>query len=220
MKLLQLNQLGDSINGLKESFDNLPHTDHKDGKFRLRRYSAIELRTSFWDAKEEAVVERLDHRVFNQSEDYNKHQGGMARDFKEIENSTLQSEGMKEICLIFKHANDLIDGQEIEIHQMRVLTQEDGRAQTSPEGVHQDGYDHIAMVGINRHNIFGGELLVYEMGPKGVGHKHVPFLTYALGEGEMILLDDRKLWHNANPVVAGGEFETGHGDWFILCAST
>jgi hypothetical protein len=126
---------------------------------------------------------------------------------------------MKEICLTFKHANDLIDGQEIEIHQMRVLTQEDGRAQTSPEGTHQDGYDHIAMVGVNRHNIHGGELLVYEMGPNGEGHKHVPFLTYALDEGEMIMLDDRKLWHNANPVVAGEEFRTGHGDWFILCAS-
>jgi len=143
----------------------------------------------------------------------------MDRDFKEIEDSTLQDEGMKEICLTFKHANDLIDGQEIEIHQMRVLTQEDGRAQASPEGIHQDGYDYIAIVGINRHNIFGGELLVYEMGPKGVGHAHTPFLTYTLDEGEMIMLDDRRLWHNANSIVADGESKKAYGDWFILCAS-
>ena len=101
MKLLQLNQLGDSLGDLKESFNGLPHTEHKDGKYRLRRYSVIELRTSFWNAKEEAVIERLEHREFEQSEDYNKHQGGMARDFEEIDDSTLQSEGMKEICLNF-----------------------------------------------------------------------------------------------------------------------
>ena len=219
MKLLELNKInGEAVNSLSDSFNRLSRTEHKDGKYRLRRYSVIELRTSFWNTKEEAVIKRLDHRAFTQSEDYNKHQGGMVRDFEEIEESTLQSEGMKEICLVFKRSNDLIDGQEIEIHQMRVLAQGDGRAQVSPEGIHQDGYDYIAMVGINRYNIFGGELLAYEMGPKGVGHKNTPFLTYTLDEGEMILLDDRKLWHDANPIIVGGESETGHGDWFILCA--
>ena len=128
MKLLQLDQLGKAVRELKESFNGLPVTEHKDGKYRLRRYSVIELRTSFWNAEEEAEIERLEHRTFEQSEDYNQHQGGMARDFEEIEDSVLQSDGMKEICLTFRRAFDLTDGQEIEIHQMRVVTQEDGIA--------------------------------------------------------------------------------------------
>jgi len=219
MKLLQINQLGDSVKDLKESFNRLPHTDHKDGKYRLRRYSVVEIRSSFWNAKREAELTVLTHRDFLQSEEFNTHQGGMARSFEDIEEDVIQSEAMREICLTFKDANDLIDGQEIEIHQMRVLTQEDGRAKTSPEGIHQDGFDHIAMVGVSRHNIYGGELLIYEMGPKGEGHSHLPFLTYALKEGEMILLNDKKLWHNAKALTVGDEEDKGWGDWFILCAT-
>ena len=213
MKILQLNQLGSSIDDLKQSFDSLPHTDHKDGKYRLRRYSVIELRTTFWNAKEEAEITRLDHREFKQSEELNKHQGGMARNFEEIKDSDLQGEGMKEICLGFKRANRLVDGQEIEIHQMRVVTQEDGTAKVSPEGVHQDGFDYIAMVGVNRYNVHGGELLVYD------NKKSNPFVQRALNDGEMIMLNDGEVWHNATPIVAGKLDEKGWADWFILCAN-
>ncbi|MAH48533.1 agglutination protein [Candidatus Pacearchaeota archaeon] len=216
MKLLQFNQLGDSIGGLKESFDNLPHTNHKDGKYRLRRYSTIELRTSFWNAKEEAVIERLEHGDFKQSEDYNKHQGGIARSFEEIEESTLQSEGMKEICLAFKNGFELIGGQEIEIHQMRVITQEDGTARVSPEGVHQDGFNYISMIGVSRSNAQGGELLLYE------GKNSEPFMRRALKDGEMVMIRDDELWHNATPIAAKthviDQAKEAYADWFILCA--
>ena len=220
MKLLQLNTLTkEFVDDLKPSFDNLPETTHKDGKYRLRRYSAVELRTTFWSAGTQIEIYRQPHRDFEQSEEFNKFQGGMVRDFEEIKEEALQSDCMKEACLIFKRANDLPDGQEVEIHQMRVLTQENGLAEASPEGVHQDGYDHVAVIGINRHNIYGGELLAYGVGPKGVGHAQVPFFTYALSDGEMMMLNDKKLWHNANPVVAGEELNTGHGDWFVFCAN-
>ena len=211
MKILQVDHLSGAVHeDTADSFNHLPHTNHKDGKYRLRRYSVIELRTSFWDAKEEAVIELMSHREFTQSEDYNKHQGGEVRNFEDIENSVLQSDGMKEICLAFKHANDLTDGQEIEIHQMRVVTQEDGTAKASPEGVHQDGFDYIAMVGVNRTDVEGGELLLHE------NKKSDPFMRYVLKDGEMITLMDNKLWHNASPLRS----ETrGHADWFILCAN-
>ena len=121
---------------------------------------------------------------------------------------------MKKICLAFGEANNLVDGQEIEIHQMRVITQDDGTAQASPEGTHQDGFDCIAMVGVSRKNISGGELMVYE------SKDEQPFLTYALKSGEMIMLNDRKVWHNATPVKAVNRVGQGFGDWFILCART
>ena len=211
--LLQLVNLGEeAIEGLKESFNKLPQTEHKDGKYRLRRYSAIELRTSFWNAKVEAEIERLSHHGFTQSEEFNKHQGGVTRDFEEIDDSVLHSEGMKAICLAFKECRGLIDGQKIEIHQMRVLTQEDGIAKVAPEGVHQDGFDDIAMVGVNRYKIYGGQLLAYET------YGSTPFLIHVLKNGEMLMLDDSKLWHNASPIVAESIEEAGYGDWFVLCA--
>ena len=84
MKLLQLNYLdGSDVEDVKESFNNLPHTDHKDGKYRLRRLSFAEVRTEFWNAKTEAVITKLENRVFNQSAKYNEHQGDMDRKFED-----------------------------------------------------------------------------------------------------------------------------------------
>jgi hypothetical protein len=120
---------------------------------------------------------------------------------------------MKKICLTFKNGFNLIDGQEVEIHQMRVATLEDGTAPPSPEGIHQDGFDCIAMVGINRHNIEGGALLAYG------AFDEEPFVEKALLSGEMIMLDDTRLWHNATPIKAVDKEEQGHADWFILCAN-
>jgi hypothetical protein len=223
MKSLELTKISTpSVAELRGSFDRLPETEHKDGKFRLRRYSVIELRTSFWNAKEEAEIRHLPVKDFTQSEDYNKHQGGMKRTFENIEEEVLQSDGFKEICLIFKNANNMIDGQEIDVHQMRCVTL-NGESELAPEGVHQDGFDRIGMVSIDRHNISGGEVHLYQNryevdqgGPLNT-HESEPFLRYVLDDGEMVMIDDKKLWHWGSPVVANTA-EQGYMDMFILCA--
>ena len=213
MKLLQLSKMSDNaVASVENSFDRLPHTDHKDGKYRLRRYSAIEVRSTFWDAKEEADITKLSRTEFTQDQHWNKHQGGMARSFKPVEDEVLHSKGFGEICLSFMKYFSMVDGQEIEVHQLRVRTL-DGETwtQVAPEGVHQDGYDYIAMVGINRHNIEGGELLAYFSKDEDY------FLKYALGPGEILMLDDSKLWHNASP-IRRSTAAVGYGDWFVLTA--
>jgi len=215
MKLLQLNQFNGIEWGVADSFDRLPHTEHKDGAYRLRRYSVVELRTTFWNALQEAEITRLSHRDFEQSEDLNKHQGGVARSFEEIEDDVLQSRGMKEICMAFRDTFDLVDGQEIEIHQMRVVTCGEkfgDKTPVSPEGIHQDGFDYIAMVGVDRKNILGGELMVYR------NKDDEPIVVHALNSGEIIMLRDNELWHNATPIQKVDKSYEGYGDWFVLCA--
>ena len=102
MKLLQLDQLKkESVESLVDSFDNLPETTHADGKYRLRRYSIVEVRTTFWNAGEDVEVRRLENKEFLQSEDLNKHQGGMARKFEDVEDSTLNSKGLKKFVIHF-----------------------------------------------------------------------------------------------------------------------
>jgi len=212
MRLLELKLISeDGRKSLTESFADLPETKHKDGEFRLRRYSAIELRTTDRSARVEASITRLPHRVFTQSEELNKHQGGMMRDFEEIEENVLNSEGMKEICLNFKQSNDLTEGEEVEIHQMRVSTV-NGEAEVAPEGWHQDGYRHIAMIGVNRHNITGGELLLR------ADMTTDPFICRILENRDMFMLDDSQMWHSANPIQAVNLKEQGFMDIFVLCA--
>jgi len=215
MKFLQLNKISDDgIKSLQPSFSDLPETSHKDGKYRLRRYSVIELRTTFWNATREAEITHLSHRDFIQGEEFNKFQGGMARSFEDIEEDVLQSQGMKEACLLFKESNNLVDGQEVEIHQMRIITLNKRKTPVSPEGIHQDGFDHIAMLGVNRYNVSGGELTVHK------DKEADPLMTHALCNGEIIMLDDSKLWHNANPIEPRLTNEEGHMDLFVFCTLT
>ena len=219
MSLLQLDQLSQkAVDSLKPSFKNLPQTNHKDGKYRLRRYSVIELRTSFWNAKEEAEIRSLDHREFVQSEDLNKHQGGMGRHFQEIESSTLQSAGMKESTLLFKKINKFVDGQEIEIHQMRIISRAYNidPVKVAPEGIHQDGFDKIAIISINRTNISGGQANVYRQ-------KHDsgrPIVSSFLQDGEMLTINDKELWHWASDIRVVDPTKDGYFDAFVFCANT
>ena len=209
---MQLNKISrKAVVDLQPSFERLPQTNHKDSEFRLRRYSRIELRTTFWNAKSEAAIEKLPTKTFTQSEDFNKHQGGALRDFEEIEDSALFSDGLNEALLTYKNAFDIIDGEEVEIHQMRVITKYDS-THVAPEGVHQDGYNCIGMLGINRYNITGGELLVYESKDKD------PFVKYVLGAGDLWMQDDSKYWHNATPLEAVNKGEIGYWDAFVFCA--
>ncbi|WP_418114296.1 2OG-Fe dioxygenase family protein [Vibrio scophthalmi] len=201
---LQLTQLSRSaIRQLSPSFGTLPHTKHADGQYRLRRYSVIR----FVDGK----VIATDRNAFVQSEDINHFQGDIVRQFEPLLDATLTSQGMQEMCALFVESNELANGQEIEIHQIRVTAIFD-ETQVAPEGVHQDGFDHIALIGIDRHNIVGGEIMLYN------DNHEAPFFRKVLENGEVALLADSKLWHNACPIRAIDHHNEGHMDVFVLTA--
>ncbi len=204
LNTLHITQLShQALTQLAPSFVNLPHTDHADGQYRLRRYSVIR----FAGGK----VEELSKHDFMQSDEINHFQGNVVRHFEPILSSTLNSEGMREMCELFVTTNELPDGQEIEIHQMRIAAIYD-ETQVAPEGVHQDGFDHIAIIGIDRHNIVGGEIMLYQ------DSHDAPFFRKVLDNGEIAMLADRKLWHNACPIRSIEHGEEGHMDVFVLTA--
>lgn len=188
---------------LAASFPHLPHTNHADGQYRLRRYSVIR----FVDGQ---VVE-IDKHDFMQTDQVNHFQGNVVRRFEPLLAGTLQSDGLRELCALFMEANMLFDGQEIEIHQMRIDAIFD-ETLVSPEGVHQDGFDYVAIVGIDRHNIVGGEIMLY------LGSHEAPFFRKVLENGELVMLADSQLWHNARPIRTVDHQQAGHMDLFVLTA--
>ncbi|NAW87077.1 2OG-Fe dioxygenase family protein [Photobacterium halotolerans] len=203
-RTFQLTQLsGQAINELSPSFDHLPKTEHADGEYRLRRYSIVKATAN--------GVQHMPPRAFVQSDDINHFQGNVSRTFEPLEDKILFSAGMREMCEVFKRANALSDDQEIEIHQIRIATLE-GETQVAPEGVHQDGFNHIAVIGIGRENIEGGEFLVYK------NKNELPFLSMALEQGEVAILADDQLWHNARPIKAVKKDQKGYMDLFVLTA--
>ena len=116
----------------------------------------------------------------------------------------------------------MADGQKVDVHQMRCIT-DGGAAELAPEGVHQDGFDAIGMVSINRHNARGGELHlyknVYEVDQGGPLNRPEtePFVKYEMEDGEMVIIDDKKLWHWGSPVKANTAAKA-YVDMIILCA--
>ncbi|CCO50034.1 conserved hypothetical protein [Vibrio nigripulchritudo SOn1] len=202
---LQLTQLSHAaIAQLSPSFDSLPNTSHADGKYRLRRYSVVQFQQN--------RLTEVNRHSFVQSEDINHFQGDVIRQFEPIENRILESDAMLELCQVFFDANGLPEGQEIEIHQIRIATVYE-ETPVAPEGVHQDGFDHIAIVGIGRHNIVGGEIMLYQ------DNHEAPFFRKVLQNGEVAMLDDHKLWHNAQPIRSVIRDNEGHMDVFVLTAT-
>ena len=201
--LLQLDQISDkTVVELAQSFGNLPETSHLDGKYRLRRYSTVQCNGN--------CIEIGDN-TFTQSDEYNKFQGNVTRNFEAIEESVIKSVGMVEMCRMFKNICGFPENQEINIHQMRIITL-DEETPVSPEGIHQDGYDYICIVGISRYNVDGGNLLLYKQ------QNSDPFFSVPLHPGLAAIINDRVLWHNASkikPVIG----VSGFIDSFILTAS-
>ncbi|MDG2881894.1 2OG-Fe dioxygenase family protein, partial [Vibrio parahaemolyticus] len=115
---LHLTQLSmAAIEQLSPSFEELPRTEHADGQYRLRRYSVV----GFDNGK---VID-LNKNSFVQSSDINRFQGDVVRQFEPIEKDILTSDGFREMCELFVNANHLPNGQEIEIHQIRIRALEE-----------------------------------------------------------------------------------------------
>jgi hypothetical protein len=204
IKLEQISPWG--VSTVKESFNRLPKTDHRDGQYRLRRYSRITLCDT-----DRSKYMKLETEPFNQSGRYNKFQGGVDRKFEDIEDEVVESGGILEICDKFLSSSGFSDDHEIEIHQMRIITR-DELTPVSPEGVHQDGYRFLSIVGINRYNITGGNLLAYKT------YEGKPIMDFPLDNGEMIMIDDNLLWHNASQITPINPDTQGYMDVFILTA--
>ena len=206
MSLLRLDLLSnEAIQDLSPSFDLLTATEHKDGKYRLRRYSIVEL------LAEPHMFKPLPSNTFMQTDEYNDFQGNVERKFENIDEYILDGKGMKELIYKFRMMNKLPVGTPIDIHQMRIITLYD-ETPVSPEGVHRDGYDFIAMIGIARDNIKGGHLLVYT--EQDGDH----FMSIPLNAGQMVTLDDTKLWHNASDIQTVDKTKNGYMDAFIITA--
>jgi len=188
------------VRHLQPSFEELPHTNHKDGAFRLRRYSIVG-----------AYGDRLEKTEFTQSSGYNEYQGDVTRKFDAIEDHVFFSEGFTHMVNLFRDVTGL-HHEDIDAHQMRIST--NGKSvPVSPEGVHQDGFDAVGIFSINRTNVLGGDALLFS---DNVEH---PFFSQRLEPGDFVIIDDRKLWHSAKTIAPVNKEDPAHMDAFILTAS-
>ena len=115
---------------------------------------------------------------------------------------------------LFRYAGEIWI-ENVEAHQMRITVPKSmSVAELSPEGPHQDGFDCVGIFSINRHNICGGELLVFD------GKDYNPFWTMILKSGQVVVFNDREVWHDGNCIARDVEgVEENYMDVFELTAN-
>jgi len=202
--LLQLRFVNQAhIEAVKPSFANLPANPYADGAFRKRRYSVIKVQN------DELVLQAT--KAFVQDDSINTFQGNVERTYENLEQSLLQSDGMKSIVNEFRAITGISDERDIEIHQFRMLAIESDTP-PAPEGIHQDGFDHVCICGVSHENLEGGELLVYE------NKQAEPCFKMEIKDGMFALINDREVWHNATPMNKIDASKDGYLDCFVLTA--
>ncbi|KZN31447.1 2OG-Fe dioxygenase family protein [Pseudoalteromonas luteoviolacea] len=202
--LLQLRFIQQShIDSVKPFFTRLPDNPYADGAFRKRRYSVLKFQDN--------TVSIQPTKAFVQDDSINNFQGNIERVYENLETELLQSEGFKQLLAEFKVMTGISDERDIEVHQFRMLAIESDTP-PAPEGVHQDGFDHVCVCGVSHENIAGGELLVYE-------HKEAePCFKMEIKDGLFALVNDREVWHNATPMNKLDADKVGYLDCFVFTA--
>lgn len=192
----------DAVKDLADHFNHLPESDYLDGEYRLRRYGVFQYAND--------KVNKLPHRAFTQSDEFNKFQGNVERDYQDITTACYESAGFAEMMLHYAEQSGLNDDTEIEIHQIRIRAKAGETVPVAPEGVHQDGYNRIGMFMVNYQNITGGALKVHTK-------KDSPAMTTCLLDpGEYILLNDARFWHDADDITCVDGANEGYYDLFVL----
>ena len=183
-------------------FETLPPDPYAGGKQRYRRFSQYKLST---DDDGEWRLELLPHRPFIQPPSINSFVGGVAREFEPLrfDPSPQIAAGADALGL------DRDTAWQINVHQCRVIANEEVRGVSVPEGPHRDGHEFGMLAVFGRHNISGGE---NQLMPTGGGE---PFFRVTLQPNQALVYDDGKMWHHATdiePTHPSG----GHRDLWIV----
>tara|TARA_B100001093_G_scaffold372805_1_gene357785 strand:- start:681 stop:1316 length:636 start_codon:yes stop_codon:yes gene_type:complete len=195
-----------NIGVFDQYFENMPYDPYVKGNFRKRRFSSIK-------KDNYGQFQILPHKTFTQSSDVNDLLGDVVREYEELDKELFFSDDFLKIVEGFvKITNINPNSTEIGIHQMRILCSEYIKGEPVPEGIHKDGFDVIGIFCARRVNVTGGtsELYIAKKDKK-------PILQKKLEENEMLLVNDREVYHTAtklNPV----NMELGFRDVFVFTA--
>lgn len=196
------------VKSIQADFDTLQPSEYKDGSYRLRRYSKL----SYNQQTKDICVHNVDG--FVQSGKLNKFQGGVVRAYDNLTDELLDAPAFTKILDTFVSVGGLPPTVDIEVHQMRIVAKSATTPTiTTPEGIHQDGFDRIGMITIAYHNVAGGELNVY----KNNDEKSL-LTTVPSCEGSYCVMSDAALWHYANELIATTEADKSYWDLFVLTA--
>ncbi len=193
------------LNKLQATFSNLPEDPYAEKRLRSRRYSRYKLTKS-------GKLTHLTHKEFMQSKNINKAVGDVERNFEEIESKLESNPAFVKMFEEFRSHTNLSEESVIEAHQIRWHCKRFVKI-PAPEGIHQDGFDFIAMYMVNAHNVDGGDIMIYP------SLDSPPSFKKRLNPGDYVMLNDKQLYHYAAPLVPNANDEEGYWDLMVLTAN-
>jgi len=196
---------GEGLEELQANFDQLPSDSYSEERLRSRRYSCF-----LYDP--EKGLTKHSHKNFMQTSDINDYLGDVQRSYEELEDDILENKALLSMFKEFKKRTGLSDDSIIEAHQIRWHCKRNVKI-PAPEGNHQDGFDFIGIYIVNHENIDGGDLMLFQ------GKDSAPIFKKRLEPGEFLVLNDRKLYHNAAPLVPTANEKDGCWDLIVLTAN-
>ena len=188
---------------LKNSFNDLNIDKYYENK-RLRAYSLLDIHNI-------DNINIMGDIGFYQANNYNNYNGNILRNYQNISKNILYNNDFKYLIKTFKE-NALetmnIKINYLQIHQIRVYANETN-INLVPEGIHQDGYNIIGMVCIDRYNIKGAISNIYDNNKNKIHN-------IQLEEGELLILNDNKLFHDVTNMELDNKEKQGHRDIFVF----
>lgn len=187
--MIKLRRFSKNLTELNNSFTDLPRDEYLRGDFffRQRRYQTGHIAQGLLSWHELAGE-------FMQAENINHYAGGVYRKFPPILSSCLDDIG-RHIVMTAYHALPEAD-YEFGVHQIRIVADEDHAGRPTPEGIHQDGFDYVAVSCVGVQNLSGGTSVIV----KGDDYCDVVFEA-DLSPGDMLIFSDRLFAHYTSNII-------------------
>ncbi len=205
---LHMGHINDELTALQADFDTLTPSDYKDGAYRLRRYSKFDFNA------DDLTINVQQGVTFSQDDSINNFQGNVARTYDDLSDKVQANPAFLKMCQALVEHSDLPSQCVLEAHQMRIIAKpEVGVAESAPEGIHQDGFDYVAVFTVARHNEQGGDLCVWRD-----KNAPSPILSTTPKSGEYYIINDHTLWHSATPLSPMDKSQQAYWDLFVITA--
>jgi hypothetical protein len=193
-KSFSLIRLGDHLawDPIGARFDALPLDRYVEQGFRRKSLARVRVR--------DHALSESDHAPLFQPKAYNPVHGGLVREYSQMEAELLSL--LAPAVRIFAACAHAGPQHEILVQAQRVTAsggQDGSTGFPAVEGWHQDNTTVLGLLLVARSNIEGGiSMLSFDAGGTDIG------FAQRLERGDLLLVDDTKLWHYTTPIVSTG----------------
>ncbi|MGJ3495094.1 hypothetical protein PsalN5692_03537 [Piscirickettsia salmonis] len=205
--IINLFKFTEDFSGLTKYFEQLPVDPYVPGNYRHHGLSCFKY-------TDHNLWEKQAHKYIFQDDKTNPVAGGIKREYPVIDDKLIDEPTLKIALQQFCNSINAQLGDLIDIHMLRTVTTHEQLGKAAPEGIHRDAVNYVGIFCINRHKVTAGETHLYT----DKAGARPPVVRKILEPGEMLIIDDSKVFHFTDAVKPTSD--EGYRDVFVFTQST